>query len=88
MIIVDISGNWHDNQIPLCKWIDTGSHDIKLELKTNKADNSVNIVLVMACVDKEINGVGFISRYHWKSRSLLESGDCSSESTSKSHFSV
>ena len=39
--MVDITGNWHENQIPLCKWIDTGSHDVKLELEPNKGNNFV-----------------------------------------------
>ena len=77
MIIVDISGNWHDNQIPLCKWIDTGSHDVKLELEPNKGNNFVGIVLMLSCVEKEKHGVDFTSRYQWKSRNLLESSACS-----------
>ena len=73
----DIAGNWRDNQIPLCKWIDTGSHNIELELKVNKGNHFVVLVTVMACVEKEKDGVGFISRYHWDNRNLLESGNCS-----------
>ena len=77
MSIVDISGNWHDNQIPLCKWIDTESQDVELELEANKGNSFTGIVMVMACVEKEIHGVDFTSRYQWKSRNLLESSACS-----------
>ena len=77
MSIVDISGNWHDNQIPLCKWIDTGSRAVKLELKTSKTSNLADIIMLMACVEKEIHGVDLMSRYKWGSRNLLESGACS-----------
>ena len=74
--MLDISGNWHDNQIPLCKWLDTGSNDVGLELIPDKGNTFVGIVLMMACVEKEINGVDFTSRYQWNSRSRLESGTC------------
>ena len=76
MFIVDISGNWHDNQIPLCKWIDTESHDVELELISAKANNFADIVMVMACVEKDMHGVDFTSRYRWESRNLLDSGEC------------
>ena len=85
MSIVDISGNWHDNQIPLCKWIDTGSQDVELELKTDKANIFAGIVIMMACVEKEIHGVNFTSRYRWESRNLLDSGDCPG-ATCETHF--
>ena len=76
MFIVDISGNWHDNQIPLCKWIDTGSHAVELELISNKVNNFVGIVMMLACVEKKSHGIEFTSRYQWESRILLESGTC------------
>ena len=81
MFIVDISGTWHENQIPLCKWIDTGSHDVKLELKTDKANNFADIVMVMACVGKSIPGIEYTSRYEWPSRHRLKFDTCRSRST-------
>ena len=81
MFIVDISGNWHDNQIPLCKWIDTGSHDVKLEFISAKAKNFTNIVMVMACVRKSIPGIKFTSRYEWALRHRLKFDICRSRST-------
>ena len=81
MIIVDISGNWHDNQIPLCKWIDTGSHDVKLELEPNKGNNFGSIFMVMACVGKSIPGIEYTSRYEWASRHHLKFDTCLSKST-------
>ena len=79
----DITGNWRDNQIPLCKWLDTGNHDVKLELESDEVNNFAGIVMLMACVEKEIYGVDFTSRYQWESRTLLESGACLSR---KLHF--
>ena len=85
MFIVDISGNWHENQIPLCKWIDTGSHDVELELEANKGNSLAGIVMMMACVEKEIHGVDFTLRYRWESRNKLDSGDCPG-ATCETHF--
>ena len=73
---LDITGNWHDNKIPLCKWIDTGSHAVELELISNKVNNFVGIVMMLACVEKKSHGIEFTSRYQWESRMLLESGTC------------
>ena len=80
----DITGNWHKNQIPLCKWLDTGSPAVKLELISAKETNFVGIFMVMACVEKKRYDVDFTSRYRWESRSLLDSGDCP-KATCKSH---
>ena len=82
MFIVDISGNWHENQIPLCKWIDTGSQDVKLEFKGSaKANNFAGIVMVMACAGKNIPGIEYTSRYEWASRHRLKFDTCRSKST-------
>ena len=78
MFIVDISGNWHDNKIPLCEWIDTGSHDVELELMTDKANNFASIIMVMGCVGKNIQ---YTSRYEWASRHRLKFDTCRSRST-------
>ena len=76
MLISDISGRWYDNQIPLCKWLDTGSQDVEFKLKSNKENQIVGIVLFMSCVDQVIPGVVYTSRYQWASRHALESDAC------------
>ena len=78
---LDITGNWHDNQIPLCKWIDTGSHNIKIELKSDTGNIFANIVLMMACVEKQIHGVDFTFRFEWRLRQNLKFSTCRSIST-------
>ena len=76
MIISDISGRWYENQIPLCKWLDTGSQDVVFELKSDEENNYGVIVLLMSCVEQVVPGVGFTSRYQWASRHALESDAC------------
>ena len=76
MIISDISGRWYENQIPLCKWLDTGSQNVEFELKSDVANTYGVIVLLMSCVEKVIPGVGYTSRYQWASRHALESDAC------------
>ena len=76
MITSDISGRWYENQIPLCKWLDTGSQDVEVKLKSDEENHSVGIVLFMSCVEQVTPGVVYTSRHQWASRHALESDAC------------